>query len=142
MIPFSVDDITPAWLSDVLDNDVRVPLLVFSSEVGPGYSNEFFFEPVATMGDRRDVVRIQIPGMTHMELSDIMFMSTEERGILPGGGVGDGSRAHDIITGFMRAFFDTHLKGAESGYPASQFAQFPDVETVDVSYVKTWAATR
>ena len=68
------------WLSDVLGEDVRTPLLVLTSEDPVTYSNEFFFEPLTTMGTREDIVRIKLqPEATHMELSDIMFLPAAAR---------------------------------------------------------------
>ena len=80
------------WLSDVLGKDVRTPLLVLTSEDPVTYSNEFFFEPLTTMGTREDIVRIKLqPEATHMELSDIMFLPAAARQALPGGGRVDGA---------------------------------------------------
>ena len=49
--------------SDLLDRDLRVPLLLFSSEPIEyhAYSNEFFFEALMSMGDRSDITRVWIP---------------------------------------------------------------------------------
>ncbi|MBV7340130.1 hypothetical protein KFU94_70380 [Chloroflexi bacterium TSY] len=54
--------------SDLLNTNIRVPLLVFTSEpVARGvYTNEFFYEPLTAMGTRKDIVRVWIPEITHM----------------------------------------------------------------------------
>lgn len=130
------------FLSDVLGSDVRVPLLVLSSEPLESYSNEFFFEPLESMGDRQDIVRIKIPDITHMELFDIIFLPPNYREQLPGGGRAQGMRVHKTISGFMRGFFDHYLKGKDNGYPEAQFERFSEVQIIDVSHVKEWAASQ
>ena len=129
------------WLSDVLGEDVRTPLLVLTSEDPVTYSNEFFFEPLTTMGTREDIVRIKLqPEATHMELSDIMFLPAAARQALPGGGRVDGARLSDTINAFIRAFFDHHLKGAANGYPESVLTEFPETTRFDLPHVRDWAA--
>jgi hypothetical protein len=130
------------FLSDVLGTNVRVPLLVLSSEPLESYSNEFFFEPLKSMGDRKDIVRIKIPDVTHMELFDIMFLPAAYREQLPGGGRAQGMRVHETINGFIRSFLDHTLKGKENGYPNALFEQFPEVQIIDVSHVKEWVTSQ
>ena len=131
------------WLSDVLGEDVRTPLLVLTSEDPVTYSNEFFFEPLTTMGTREDIVRIKLqPEATHMELSDIMFLPAAARQALPGGGRVDGARLSDTINTFIRAFFDHHLKGAANGYPESVLTEFPETTRFDLPHVRAWATAR
>lgn len=132
------------WLSDVLGKDVRTPLLVLTSEDPASYSNEFFFEPLTTMGKREDIVRVKLQTeATHMELSDIMFLPAAVRQALPGdAGRVDGARLSDTVNTFVRAFFDHHLKGAANGYPESVLTEFPDVSRFDLPQVRAWAASR
>lgn len=130
------------FLSDVLGIDVRVPLLVLSSEPLESYSNEFFFEPLESMGNREDIIRIKIPEVTHMELFDIMFLPASYREQLPGGGRAQGMRIHETISGFIRGFFDHYLKGKDNGYPKVLFERFPEVQVIDVGHVKEWAISQ
>ena len=132
------------WLSDVLGEDVRTPLLVLMSEDPERYSNEFFFEPLATMGTRGDIVRIKLqPEATHLELTDIMFLAPAARQTLPGpAGRADGVRLSATINAFVRAFFDHYLKGEADGYPEAVLAEFPEVTRFDLPHVRAWAESR
>ena len=132
------------WLSDVLAKDVRTPLLVLMSEDPARYSNEFFFEPLETMGTRDDIVRIKLqPEATHMELTDVMFLPAATRRALPGdAGRVDGARLSDTINAFVRAFFDHYLKGAADGFPEAVVAEFPEVTRFDLPHVRAWAESR
>lgn len=132
------------WLSDVLAKDVRTPLLVLMSEDPARYSNEFFFEPLETMGTRDDIVRIKLqPEATHMELTDVMFLPAATRRALPGdAGRVDGARLSDTINAFVRAFFDHYLKGAADGFPETVLAKFPEVARFDLPHVRAWAESR
>lgn len=127
--------------SDLLDTDIRVPLLAFTTEpvAHVPYTNEFFFEPLTTMGSRADIVRVWIPDIIHAELNDIMFFPAAYRTAIPGGGQGDGQRIHEILRSFLLAFLNQTLQGEANGYPASQWAEFPEVEKVDLHYVQAWA---
>ena len=73
--------------SDLLGTNIRVPLLAFTSEpvAYVPYTNEFFYEPLVAMGEREDIVRVWIPGITHLELSDNMFFPPSYRKAFPGG---------------------------------------------------------
>ena len=132
------------WLSDVLAKDVRTPLLVLMSEDPATYSNEFFFEPLETMGTRDDIVRIKLqPEATHMELTDVMFLPAATRRALPGdAGRVDGARLSDTINAIVRAFFDHYLKGAANGFPEAVLAEYPEVTRFDLPHVRAWAESR
>ena len=127
------------WLSDLLDTDIRVPLLILASEDGGNYSNQFMYERLKTMGDREDIQRIGLPNVSHMELMDAMFLPPEMRKGLPGGGHHEGQWIHDRLTGFMRDFFDHYLKDAANGYPTSTRSRIDGWVELDVSHVKEWA---
>ena len=130
-------------LSDLLDTNIRVPLLVLTTEpIDHSFSNEFFFEPLVSMGEREDITRIWIPEVTHLELFDVMFLPASHREGFPGGGVADGDEVHAILIGFMGGFFDHYLKGQDNGYPQVFFEQFPDVRDVDLSRIREWAKMR
>ena len=128
--------------SDLLGVDIRIPLLILTTEVHEDYSNEFFFERFETMGDREDILRIGIPGVAHFELMDSMFLPREVRSELPGAGNVDGMALHQTLVGFMVAFLDKRVKGIENGYPGTVLERFPDVQQIDVSHVKDWARNR
>lgn len=127
--------------SDLLDINIRVPLLAFTTEpvAHVPYTNEFFFEPLKTMGSREDILRVWVPGITHPELNDTMFFPASYRAVIPGGGQGDGERIHEILRNFLLGFLDHYLQGRANGYPAAPLAEFPEVQQVDVHYVQEWA---
>ncbi len=128
------------WLSDLLDTEIRVPLLALTTEyIDHSYSNEFFYEPLVSMGERDDITRVWLPDVTHLELFDIMFLPAEHRANFPGGGVADGPEVHAILSSFIRSFLDHHLRSQDNGYPEANFAAFPDVRSVDLTYVRQWA---
>jgi predicted dienelactone hydrolase len=132
-------------LSDLLDTDVRVPLLelthdAFASYAGTGievqalHYNELFFEPLATTGTRQDVVRLRIPDVAHMELMDLSFFPPEERAqAIRGGGRMSSERLNAIVNTLVAAHFDHFLKGSDNGYPAAQVVAFSELQPVDLS---------
>lgn len=127
------------WLSDVLDKHIRVPLLVLTTEVGSYYSNEFFFEPVTSIGEREDIARVRIPNIVHFETFEGMFLPKQVRQAMPGGGRADGRRTHDLMLRFVTDFLDRYLNGAENEFPAAAMAVFPEAEIVDLSGIRRWA---
>jgi hypothetical protein len=139
-------------LSDLLDTDIRLPLLelthdAFAAYEGTGITpqalhyNEFFCEPLATAGVRADVVRLRIPDVAHMELMDFSFFPPEERAhVIRGGGRVSSERLNAIISTFVGAYFDHVLKQAPNGYPEAQLEEFPELKKVDLSPLREWAA--
>ena len=128
--------------SDLLGVDIRIPLLILTTEVDENYSNDFFFEQLETMGDREDILRVGLPGVAHAELMDNMFLPQEVRSGLPGAGNVDGMALHETLIGFTVAFFDKYLKGIENEYPETVLERFPDIQLIDVSHIKDWATNR
>lgn len=139
-------------LSDLLDTDVRLPLLELTHDAFARYAalgiatealhyNEFFFEPLATTGTREDVVRLQIPEVAHMEMTDLSFFPREERAqAIHGGGLAESERLNAIINTFIGAYFDHVLKSVSNGYPKAQLDEFPEVAKLDLSALRDWAA--
>jgi hypothetical protein len=139
-------------LSDLLDTDIRLPLLELTHDAlamwnGMGIAteavhyNEFFFEPLATTGTREDVVRLCIPDIAHMELMDLSFFPPEERAqAIRGGGLVDSDRLNAIMNTFIGAYFDYVLKSVSNGYPKAQLDEFPELKKVDLSPLRDWAA--
>jgi predicted dienelactone hydrolase len=135
-------------LSDLLDTDVRVPLLHLASDIrgqleGMGVkgvttvdANEFFFEPLKTAGTRKDVQRMQIADVTHLELTDLVLLPAEQRAVLPMGGRVESQRTIDLLNAFIHAFFDATLQGRDTGLPTGTF---PEVTPIDVSPIREWA---
>jgi hypothetical protein len=138
-------------MSDLLDTDIRVPLLELASDIVGAMSrlgmdahlveyNEFFFESLSTAGTRDDVTRVLIPDVLHMELTDFLLFSASERAAaLPGGGRADGPRLIELLNRFIGGYFDSVLKGLRSGYPKAQLDEFPETRLIDLTPIRTWA---
>lgn len=138
-------------LSDLLDTDVRLPLLHLASDMqaqleGMGLTgiasldaNEFFYEPVAAAGARPDVYRFRISGSTHLELTDLVLVSGPERAaVLPAGGRVDSQRTVDLINLFVRGYLDTVLLGMNEAFPSGPLRAFPEVEPINLSPIREW----
>ena len=129
-------------LSDVFGRDVRIPLLVLTTETRGAFSNEFFFEPLESMGERGDILRIGLVNVSHLELTDVMFVAGAERRQLPGAGNVDGNRLHRALVDFMAAFFDQHLGHGPPVNVVELLDRHPIAQRMDVSDVRAWARDR
>ena len=142
------------FLSDLLDTDIRLPFLELTSDAAAPIRrmgmeahfveyNEFFFERLRTAGTREDVLRLLIPDAIHLELTDFLFFSADERAAaLPGGGAADGPRTIAAINSFIGGYFNSVLKGEANGYPQSQLAEFPELQRIDMTPIREWAAAQ
>ena len=69
---------------------------------------------------------VQVPGMFHVNLTDVPFWSP----LLPWLGITgpiDAQRAHDIINAYSLAFFNRHLLGRDEALMEGQTSQYPEV---------------
>ncbi|WP_213455474.1 alpha/beta hydrolase family protein [Rhizomonospora bruguierae] len=69
---------------------------------------------------------VQVPGMFHVNFTDYPVVSP----LLPSLGITgpiDGSRGHDIINAYSRAFFDRELKGQPAALLDGPANQYPEV---------------
>ena len=69
---------------------------------------------------------LQVPGMFHVNLTDIPYFSPLFSGLGIAGPI-DGQRAHGIINAYSLAFFDRHLKGQSADLLDGPARQFPEV---------------
>lgn len=142
------------FLSDLLDTDIRVPLLHLATDIRdqlnamgmPGVTtidaNEFFYEPLRTAGTRADVHRLRMKDVTHLELTDFVLVPSQARArVLPGGGKVEPQRTIDLINEFIRAYFDAVLLGNDSGFPRKELEEFPGVTPIDLTPIREWALT-
>ncbi|MFI1379604.1 hypothetical protein [Embleya sp. NPDC020886] len=142
------------FLSDLLDTDIRVPLLHLATDMRVqletmGFppvtaidANEFFFEPLRTAGTRQDVHRLLMTDVTHLELTDLVLIPAHDRAaVLPGGGKAEPQRTIDLVNAFIRAYFDAVLLGIDNRFPQPQMAEFPEVTPIDLAPVRAWALT-
>ena len=137
---------------DLLGTAVRTPYLnIFAG--GPVYSNEFFFEPLTTMGSDPNVYRIAVKDSVHLEFTDIMFVPNELRMVFGGGNVNatevidPNTNAvgglHYLIASSVGEFLDMAFGGHDSEWDAeSVISAYPEKSSLlDVSYVAEWART-
>lgn len=140
------------FLSDLLDTDIRVPLLHLATDMRGqlttmGFppvtaidANEFFFEPLRTAGTRGDVHRLCMTDVTHLELTDLVLIPAQDRAaVLPGGGKAEPQPTIDLVNAFIRAHFDAALLGIDNRFPRPQLTEFPAVAPIDLTPVRTWA---
>ena len=69
---------------------------------------------------------VQVPGMFHIDLTDLTYLSPIFPTIGFSGPIG-AQRAHDIVNAYSVAFFDKHLKGASTPLLNGPATQFPEV---------------
>jgi len=69
---------------------------------------------------------VQIPGMFHIDLTDLTYVSPLFPAIGFSGPIGV-QRAHDIINAYSLAFFDKQLKGITTPLLNGHAKQFPEV---------------
>lgn len=117
------------------DKNMPAPFMMLYSDLGKlfeqlgaepggkawGY-NDFSYERHDTAGLRSDIYRLQVKEVAHLGVSDFpLFFRNPVRGLLLG------SIDSDAILGiqndFVRGFFDKHLRGLQSDFPAPQFAK-------------------
>ena len=117
------------------DRNMPAPFLMLYSDLGKlleqldvepggkawGY-NDFSYERHDTAGLRSDIYRLQVKEVAHLGVSDFgLFFRNPVRGPLLGSIVPDAILG--IQNDFVRGFFDKHLRGLASDFPAPQFAK-------------------
>jgi dienelactone hydrolase len=134
--------------SDLLDTDSAVPLLhlssdfeaqlkAFGSPAGAADANEMFYERWYAAGGRPGIHRLRVRGMTHLEMSDVALVPTEQRArILHGGGRIDSRRAIELLNAFVLGCIDQVLGDGDERFPHGQLRRFPEVSQVDISGVR------
>ncbi len=75
---------------------------------------------------RGDGYFVQVPGMFHLNLTDVPYWSPLLSWLGITGPI-DRQRAHEIINAYSLAFFDQHLKGRPSVLLEESAEQFPEV---------------
>jgi Platelet-activating factor acetylhydrolase, isoform II len=98
--------------------------------------NEFFYEPLTTMGSDRKVIRIRLFNAVHSDFSDFKFVPEEANGT----GNIDPSLIHEIMVSFILGFFSTCFRSSSNWTPESSLQLFRNTtESVDLTYVAEWA---
>ncbi len=100
--------------------------------------NDFSYERPELAGLRDDVVRLTVKDVLHLGISDFnLFMRNPIRAAMLG--LIDGTLIVQIQNDFVRAFFDTHLRGLDAGFPDEQFEMHAAaVERDSVADVRAW----
>lgn len=98
--------------------------------------NEFFYEPLETMGSDRKVIRTRLFNEEHNDFTDQAFAPVE------GGGTGntDAFLIHEIMVSFILGFFSTCFNSSSDWTPESSLKLFSNTtESVNLTYVTEWA---
>ena len=100
-------------------------------ETAGGWTEEDIAQTQSTMravynGLPGDGYFVQVPGMFHIDLTDLTYVSPIFPAIGFSGPIGV-QRAHDIINAYSVAFFEKHLKGTATPLLNGPSKQFPDV---------------
>jgi hypothetical protein len=100
------------------------------------YFNEFFYEPMTTMGSSDTVIRTRVFDAIHADFWDWVFLPEEIRG--PGI---EGQLMHEIVAGFVLGFLSTCVSPSTSDWTQRSSLKLfrNETENVDVTYVATWA---
>ncbi|MEM1249080.1 MAG: hypothetical protein AAGK22_22055 [Acidobacteriota bacterium] len=121
--------------SELLDGDIRVPLLMIHSEdlvTHPAHGeaddyrsySDFHYESPATRGRRRDVVRLRVAGTSHLHLTDMSLLNRSLPGI---SSRTPGRRIAEILNRHILDFFDLHLRGRPTSLLEGPSPEFPEV---------------
>ena len=128
------------------DCEARLPILSLLADVDlmwPGQRSypftEFLFEKLESIGSRSDIQRLEIKGTTHASFQDFSLVPKEILG--PFAQRNDGPGMAIMINALVTPFLAQHLSGEGAGIDADVLARYPDVQPVDVSHVREWAAT-
>lgn len=138
--------------SDLVDVEVRVPVLVFHGDgtlALPGQvmypHSEFVYEPLASAGLRPDVIRVETAGSTHSGHTDASLtpvsLREADEALDTSLGTIEGTRMSQIMNDFTLRFFDHYLSGEGPGLDEAFRANYPEVADVDLSSIRDWAAT-
>jgi hypothetical protein len=112
--------------------------VVEGSPTRPFGFNDFLYEPFETAGIRDDIIRLQVKGTNHPGVTDSQLMTRGPLHKLLAGSL-EGRRTLEILNRFICDFFDAYVGGIDSGFPAEQYAAYPDdVVPHDVSGVREW----
>lgn len=134
----------------LIDTDISVPIMVISNDMkslAPDNDQvnlcEFTYEKLQRMGEREDVQRFKVNGVSHIGVSDFVLIPEQLRKDSPALGhhLGsiDGQTMVSIMNDFVKAFFDQRLSGVGSGIDESLLNKYPECKAVDLSYVRDWA---
>lgn len=105
-----------------------------------GYNN-FFYEPHETVGLRDDIYRFKVRHVQHLGYSDFTHFARGPVRAMFFGTI-DPEHMLPIQNDFVRGFFDTHLRGMESDFPAAQIEAHQDwVSQEDLSEIRDWWLT-
>ncbi len=138
--------------SALYDVEPTTPILVMHSDfenLVPGQSgypfSEFVYEPLGEIGTSPQIVRVVTTGSTHIGYTDACLLprelATDNPALAASLGSIDGERMAAVMNDFVKRFFDLNLVGEGPGLDETFRAQYPEVVDVDVSAVRTWAAT-
>ena len=137
--------------ANLLGADVDAAMLIMHCDFGlglPGHvlfpHSEFFFERLASVGTREDVIRVETKGSTHYSYTDLCLIPAEIRQSNPVAaaicGAIEGQRMSCVLNDFVLRFMDRYLRGTGPGLDTEFRGRYPEVVDVDLSHVRNWAA--
>ena len=112
-----------------LTRDARTMRL--ERERAGGWTEEDIRQTLGTMRAAYDQAHaeayfVQVPGMFHIDLTDLTYVSPLFPRLGFSGPIG-GQRAHDIINAYTLAFFDRHLRERPAPLLDGPASRFPEV---------------
>ncbi|MBN7797521.1 hypothetical protein [Parahaliea mediterranea] len=116
-------------LANMVGEDVGEPSM--------GY-NDFSYERPELAGLREDVYRLMVRGATHAAYTDIpLFLRGWLRDLVTG--PIDGATMIALQNDLVSGFFDTHLRGADVGFPAAQLRAYREhLRVIDSAALRGW----
>jgi len=134
--------------------NVRVPTLVFNHDIGmvkkesDGHyypHSEFSYESFSRMGLREEIWRLEVEGARHLDFTDYYLLPDEARATLQSVGIlgpVDGPTMHKTITNATKAFLEKFLYQKPREYAASKGYEFEGTQSIDLKYIRDWAAEK
>jgi len=144
------------WDNSLVDAELRMPALIMHADsmemfrmIGLNKKayphSQFSYERFATMGTRKDIVRLEVKGSHHMDFTDNALLPPSIRGQdykVGFAGPIDGIRITSLVNEYTRAFFDYHVLGNHEAFPSGLYNKYPEVERIDFSEIREWAKSR
>jgi hypothetical protein len=132
------------------DRPIRAPLLLIVTDQSfnaaqraePGFNpTDYAWERWHCVGSRPDILRLRARGMRHMGMTDLVLAA---RGPFKRDHFTslDGGYALAMVNDTVLAFLDVHVRGGERARLQSVMARYSELERLDPSSLRTYAAGR
>lgn len=130
--------------------DLRAPVLLIltgqkfnSSQLEDSRVNpvDYAYERWAHAGERNDVIRMRVPTLRHLGLTDLLLSAPRPSKAHLYGTI-DGQRGVALTNEATLQFLDTYVRGRDEGFPKAFYAKYPEAQPHDASHVKSWWLAR